>query len=814
MGNLQERPFHLRVDAIAGSGKTTTILRGVHQHLQHNPGHKVLILTFSRKFAEEMQSRLNDYMISDEKCTCLTFHMAASRYLLDTTKYQFSYSYQSKADPIRHRKKNDPNLSEKLFKLKELGILQGPKERSLRLKAISFSRFAQKVIISKVSEESLEAVFQDWIDMSSGSHLLREDEQNAIIGATKKLLEYCCEDKEGPKMRVDYDDSVWIPVYTDCSAKINPSFQMIVVDEAQDVCPVFVEVLERIIHSCAINSQKTRVVFVGDSKQSIYRFIGSTNGMNNLETKIKKISIGSGLNQAKLAVKKFPLSVSFRCPSSHIALVKSLVPNMSPKENPNEGNWEFIGSEQFSEMAKVGDLVLSRLNFGLYKMCFDILIADEKPVRILGASNFLEDMILILVEAKKNPKPNEFISCLEKDEINFATKTNQTNKIWRINIFYRSLEEILCKSSRLQLTKNWVDLNPQQEGEIIDFVVEKLKGMKPHHQTKENENNKSGENYITFSTVHQAKGKEANRVFVLYPKEFLAQENASKVQIEQEQNIVYVALSRSKDRMYFVQKNPKDVFNPKLNLSQSLLPPPSSPASPSISLSQQEGGSPPSPVSPFSTPLSFSEAAAQEENCSPDLALGTDGSPPFFSQSPSLPIMKRSKPQSQPPFESPSPSPLLAKKKRKRKNSLDKLPKPKGRRTTENPKKRDEREKKREKEENKEDKTEISQKEEKREPLLRISENDNMKKTPKIQLIDLTVENDPFIKTEKDEKMTEETETQKKTKKETSLNEMEKEISELSERIEKAKRPEIIEAFEARLQRLILRYKESSKKEV
>jgi len=57
---------------------------------------------------------------------------------------------------------------------------------------------------------------------------------------------------------------------------------------------------------------------------------------------------------------------------------------------------------------------------------------------------------------------------------------------------------------------------------------------------------------IAFSTVHKAKGLEADRVFILHP-EMMPHPKASKPwEQQQERNIKYVSETRSKEYLGFV----------------------------------------------------------------------------------------------------------------------------------------------------------------------------------------------------------------------------------------------------------------------
>ncbi|HEU4327629.1 MAG TPA: 3'-5' exonuclease, partial [Roseiflexaceae bacterium] len=63
---------------------------------------------------------------------------------------------------------------------------------------------------------------------------------------------------------------------------------------------------------------------------------------------------------------------------------------------------------------------------------------------------------------------------------------------------------------------------------------------------------------VTLSTIHRAKGLEADRVFLLHPERVpLRWENQQAWELEQEMNLRYVALTRAKQALFFVEEPPK-----------------------------------------------------------------------------------------------------------------------------------------------------------------------------------------------------------------------------------------------------------------
>ena len=56
-----------------------------------------------------------------------------------------------------------------------------------------------------------------------------------------------------------------------------------------------------------------------------------------------------------------------------------------------------------------------------------------------------------------------------------------------------------------------------------------------------------------LSTVHKAKGLEADRIFLLNPDEMpLKWHNQQEWELQQERNIKYVALTRAQSELYFM----------------------------------------------------------------------------------------------------------------------------------------------------------------------------------------------------------------------------------------------------------------------
>jgi superfamily I DNA/RNA helicase len=79
--------------------------------------------------------------------------------------------------------------------------------------------------------------------------------------------------------------------------------------------------------------------------------------------------------------------------------------------------------------------------------------------------------------------------------------------------------------------------------ETVPALKEKITGMF---------NDDKGTDVLTFCTIHRAKGLEADRVFILNPDLMPSPYAKQEWQVIQEHNLMYVAYTRAKDTLAFI----------------------------------------------------------------------------------------------------------------------------------------------------------------------------------------------------------------------------------------------------------------------
>jgi superfamily I DNA/RNA helicase len=312
------------------------------------------------------------------------------------------------------------------------------------------------------------------------------------------------------KFYIDFDDMIYFPVIYKMKF---PQFDWVLVDESQDLNRAQIE----LVLSC-VKKPNGRVVAVGDPHQSIYGFRGAdTEAMNRIHFAIN--------------AKKLPLSVCYRCPSSHIKLAKEIVPQIESFIDNGEGIILKINESNFIDNVKdeKNPLVLCRINAPLVKYALSLI---SKGYRAMIKGKDIGQNLQTIIKNLDGENMNDLQISLDSWESKEIEKLSRRN-------------------------------SPKSARQLVNDKAECLKILMDECNSKECIINKieklfSDESIqgIQLSTVHRAKGLEADSVYIVEPQLLPLQfENMKDWEKEQEQNICYVAYTRSKNKLVFVNKD-------------------------------------------------------------------------------------------------------------------------------------------------------------------------------------------------------------------------------------------------------------------
>ena len=322
---------------------------------------------------------------------------------------------------------------------------------------------------------------------------------------------------------IDFNDMCWF-VYRH-NLKINKSDQLIV-DEAQDLTK-----LQQ--HICTLAGD--RLIAVGDYYQSIYGFAGAdTESLPRMK---------ECFGQTDRGVMELPLTVSRRCPKSHVELAKELVPDFEARSDAIDGEiWNRSG-EEVVKVAAPGDFFLCRTNAPLIKWAFRFVRSGQKAV--IQGRDFGKSLTTFIKKLQTLPAYKK------------AGVKGDVNKLLLALDSYKSVELDRIAKSRYPSAAKAENISDRTE--CIECLCEGMKSISDVTKAIKNifddfDQEGKPKKAITLSSVHRAKGLEAERVFVLKPELMPHPMAKADWEREQERNIEYVALTRSTNVLAYVRE--------------------------------------------------------------------------------------------------------------------------------------------------------------------------------------------------------------------------------------------------------------------
>lgn len=507
---------NLFVKAVAGSGKTTT-LQMISEKLNGN----TMFLAFNKHIANELKIKL------PENIRIATINSAGCQIL---------YANLNKNEQLKLENwKLKLIISEELDKILNTNTLLREKyndEEIIILKE-NIKTLCDLIRVTYTTYEGTD----EWIQYIINKYDIFDDCIEGVPFNIYKFVRKCiAKDIElfEKERRIDFIDQVFLPVKLNLFVPIYlQKLDNILVDEAQDLNKCTEFLIKK------LGNEYTRYIFVGDEAQAIYGFNGSN--ANAIKNIIKNYNC-----------KLMPLSVCYRCPKKHISLAKQIVPIIEHSKNAIDGEIYFSENKDIADLVQNGDMVLARKNKELSKIIIEIL-KKNKTVYIKDTELLIRTENLI-----KKFKCNNVTS--------LKTKLNKYEKT--IKEKHKKAEEKGVEDESIEFSNNTLDLyNTTQV--LLDWYIETNGTTHSKEEfisyLKQSFSSGNTKNSIVVSSIHCAKGAEANNIFLvnanLYPYYELARGN--KEQIIEETNLFYVALTRAKEKLYLCTEN----INQKININ-------------------------------------------------------------------------------------------------------------------------------------------------------------------------------------------------------------------------------------------------------
>jgi DNA helicase-2/ATP-dependent DNA helicase PcrA len=466
---------HAVVEAVAGSGKTTTLVQ-LMRRLQE--GKDVLFCAFNKHIATELSNRIPRGM---QAATLHSIGWAGIRnwnpnVMLNPDK--LGIIVQQNLETLEFPELKDKMRSDKTFE-KMMAVARSALERIVSLVKSTMTNPADKAAVAQ-----LVSTYQ--IEINGGFDLL--------FPRIEAILNDCKNDANV----VDYDDMIWFPLVHPIPLR---QYDWVLVDESQDLNRAQQELVHLLLR------KNSRAVFVGDRRQAIYGFRGAdTESMARLERRYN--------------AKVLPLSVCYRCPTLHIEQAKEIVPQIEASPSAQRGLLTECFIDELSGRVEKGDLAVCRYNAPLVSPVMELIKNRIKAVirgRDIGAG-----LLTLLKRLGANG-----ISDLRLKLEDYVAK-----EIVKLAKKGRSVDQIQDKADTILA----LSAGCQTIAELVSVITEVFS---------------DSTEAVVFSSIHKAKGLEADRVFFLLPDRCISKKAVTQQQQEQERNLKYVALTRAKTELVF-----------------------------------------------------------------------------------------------------------------------------------------------------------------------------------------------------------------------------------------------------------------------
>lgn len=334
---------------------------------------------------------------------------------------------------------------------------------------------------------------------------------------------------------VDFQDLLWFPSQFGYFTKRYAS-DIIMLDEAQDASLAQQDVIARCF------KRNTRMFCFGDRDQTINSWCGSdTEAFEHLKDS----------NVFRRDAKEFPLTTNYRCGYKIIEYAKRYTDNnIHAKEGAEPGVVNLIA--HINDI-KSGDMVLCRNTAPLMEF-YRKAVSNGKKVFFRGE------------EFGKNIK--NIVDCSYGNtikEIIFSMKARLI-ATW----------DMLTESTELDKRETMV--NP-----IVVSLLDSIKTMENLPKTVETRSDiekfvndvfsEEGKEGIQLSTIHKAKGLEADNVFIICPSLIPSRLSEMDWEREEEKHLQYVMCTRPKHSLNFVTEQeiaPNNAFSENNQLFKEL----------------------------------------------------------------------------------------------------------------------------------------------------------------------------------------------------------------------------------------------------
>ena len=500
----------LIINATAGSGKTTTIRDGVTAACNDSFRPDYPVSSEQLAIWDWLNTRMDD--LSE------IIFVAFSRSVADKLHKEITHGTASTVHSLGYRVLRNAGVkckSPSTWKTSNL-FCEYMQVESLKVAdQVTRDIYDEVKELVKMCKDAL--LIEDTIDEDSLQMMCMARNYNTttayevLTPAVKYVIEKGSQVKTGimsKPMEIDYDDMIYLPARYGYKSQ----FDVMLIDEAQDLSPGKLQLL--------LNQDCETYVFVGDPNQAIFGFAGAdTHSFESIKSAIESVD-------------ELSLSYTFRCGKAIVEEAKKLVGDaINAGPNNPDGLVRTIMQDEM-DLAE-GDMLVSRVNAPLMAIAWS-LVRERKNVKVIGRDIGAGLAKLIKRLVGKGDK----------------AITGWSELVPRVEAWLQK-ELATLQNKKMDTDSQQMALSDQADCIIVlagqcGSVEEMLAFIKDLFVDDGNDK------CIRLSSIHRAKGLEANRVFFFNPANVPHPMAKSPEAKAQEHNLKFVATTRAIHELVYV----------------------------------------------------------------------------------------------------------------------------------------------------------------------------------------------------------------------------------------------------------------------
>lgn len=487
-----------RVEAVAGAGKTTTLVQAVARTTG-----SVAVCAYNKKIAKEIEGKIAEAVPG-----------AGNRVRVGTFHSHGFNAWRRHAPTVRL---DDKKLAGCWATVAAAWDGMGDGPEIYKTFAMDAAAMARQVGIGALVPFADRRAWLDMIDRHDLRQSLPEETDGHEDAVTTGLRWACLLLRESNRIArdvIDFDDMIYQPLL--CNVRMWQN-DWVLVDEAQDLNPVRRALAKKMLRPGG------RAVFVGDPRQAIYGFTGAD------ADSFERIA-------AEFATTDLPLTVTFRCPRTVAALANTYVGAIEAAPTAPEGVVRHMSGEEWQTdvvptLTAGEDAILCRNTKPLVSMCYALIKAGV-PARIEGRA-IGEGLIKLAGRWKARTVRTLDGRLADYREREIAKHMARGNEA--------AADAVADKVDALRAM-----IEGMEPTATVDALRARIREMFE-------DSDGARRPAVVLSTIHRSKGLEWHRVHWYGSDRFQPSPYARQAwQLDQENNLMYVAATRAQRELYVV----------------------------------------------------------------------------------------------------------------------------------------------------------------------------------------------------------------------------------------------------------------------